>query len=314
MLATLGTLPPEHEDERYAYEMKWDGVRILAHVQRDGVRLVARSGADVTVTYPELADLGSSLPGRTAWLDGEVVVLGADGTTDFGALQSRMHVSSAAKARTLAAVRPVTYLIFDVLEVDGDDTTRLPYAKRRELLESLGMQGPHWQTPPAFFGGGADVREASVRLGLEGVVAKRVDSPYRVGRRSSEWIKVKNFHTQEVVIGGWTPGEGRRSVFFGSLLLGLPTRGGLRYVGNVGSGFTEEMLYDLRARLRDLAQPTSPFVGPVDPRRARAARWVRPELVAEVSYAQLTADGRLRHPVWRGLRPDKRPAEVQPEF
>jgi bifunctional non-homologous end joining protein LigD len=205
---------------------------------------------------------------------------------------------------------PITYVIFDLLELAGTPTVSLPYDRRRELLDSLDLAGPHWQVSPSFPGPGADILEASRRLGLEGVIAKRRDSPYRPGRRSDEWIKVKNFRMQEIVIGGYTAGEGRRASTFGALLLGLPAEGGLGYVGSVGTGFDDVALVELTTRLRALRQTESPFVGPVDPRQARTARWVRPELVGEVAFGHWTDDGRMRHPTWRGLRPDKSPSEV----
>jgi bifunctional non-homologous end joining protein LigD len=283
---------------------------MLAHVAPSSLRLVGRSGNDATVAYPELAGLSTALGGRTAVLDGEVAVLGPDGRPDFGALAPRMHVRSAARAADLAARVPVTYIVFDILRLDGHPTVSLAYAQRRTLVEELVPSGPYWQVSPAFTGGGSDLLEASRRMGLEGILAKRLDSPYRPGQRSNEWVKVKNLLTQEVVIGGYTVGEGRRGSTFGALLLGLPTAGRLTYVGSVGTGFDDRMLADLAARLRRLGTDESPFAGPVDPRHARGARWVRPELVGEVAYGQWTADGRMRHPVWRGLRPDKVAGDV----
>jgi bifunctional non-homologous end joining protein LigD len=310
MLAVSGRLPPARDDDAWSYELKWDGVRMLAHIAPSSVRLVGRSGIDATIAYPELAGLSSALGGHAAVLDGEVAVLGPDGSADFGALAPRMHVRSAARAAELAARVPVTYVAFDILRLDGHATLALPYAQRRTLVEELVPPGRHWQVSPAFIGGGTDLLEASRRMGLEGILAKRLDSPYRPGQRSTEWVKVKNLLTQEVVIGGYTAGEGRRAATFGALLLGVPNGGRLAYVGSVGTGFDDRMLADLGGRLRNLATDESPFVGPVDPRHARGARWVRPELVGEVAYGQWTADGRMRHPVWRGLRPDKVPGDV----
>jgi bifunctional non-homologous end joining protein LigD len=310
MLAIAGRLPRPDQDDRWAYELKWDGVRILAHVGPERIRLVGRSGIDATIAYPELAGLAGALGGRTAVLDGEVAVIGPDGSSDFQALAPRMHVRSATRAYELSVRVPVTYVVFDVLAVDGHSTTALPYSQRREVLEGLLPSGPHWQVSPSFQGGGRDVLEASSRLGVEGIVAKRLDSPYRPGQRSPEWIKIKNLNTQEVVIGGYTVGDGRREGTFGSLLLGLPVPDGLTYVGAVGTGFDDAALGELSGQLRRLRRPDSPFVGGVDPRHARAARWVEPQLVGEVAYGQWTADNRMRHPVWRGLRPDKIPAEV----
>lgn len=310
MLAIPGKLPSPEQDDRWAYELKWDGVRVLAHVSPQHVRLVGRSGIDVTIAYPELAALSGALGGRSAILDGEVAVLGPDGSSDFQALAPRMHVKSAARAHELAVRVPVTYIVFDVLAVDGRSTTSLQYPQRREVLEGLVPAGPNWQVSPSFTGGGADLLEASRRMGVEGILAKRLDSPYRPGQRSPEWLKIKNLLTQEVVIGGYTVGDGRRAGTFGSLLLGLPVPAGLTYVGAVGTGFDDAALDELSGQLRRLRQPEPPFVGTVDPRHARGAVWVQPQLVGEVAYGQWTADGRMRHPVWRGLRPDKIPAEV----
>lgn len=309
MLAVTADRLPSH-DAAWSYEMKWDGVRVIADVAPDGVRLTGRSGADMTVAYPELGGLARDAGAARPVLDGEVVVLRDDGSADFGALAPRMHVRSPERARELARTAPVTYVVFDVLSLDGTPTVRLPYTRRRELLESLDLGGRHWQVPPAFTGGGADVLEASRRMGLEGIVAKRLDAPYQPGRRSDAWLKIKNFLTQDVVVGGYTVGTGGRASTFGALLLGLPADGGLRYVGSVGTGFDAGALADLTARLRALEQRESPFTGPVDPRQARTARWVRPELVGEVRFGHWTGDGRMRHPSWRGLRPEIAPADV----
>ncbi|MGH8776735.1 MAG: non-homologous end-joining DNA ligase [Jiangellaceae bacterium] len=313
MLAVGGRLPPAADDASWAYELKWDGVRVVADVRPGSVRLVGRSGIDVTLAYPELSKLTDALAGHAARLDGEVAVIGPDGRSDFGALTPRMHVRSPTRAQELAVRVPVTYVVFDVLSIDGRSCTSLPYVQRRELLEGLLATGPNWQVSPSFTGGGTDVLEASRRMGVEGIVAKRLDSPYRLGQRSAEWIKVKNQLTQEAVIGGYTVGEGRRASTFGSLLLGVQGPAGLTYVGSVGTGFDDAMLEDVAGRLRALRRDDSPFAGRVDPRQMRTARWLRPELVGEVAYAHWTEDGRMRHPVWRGLRPDKVPAEVSRE-
>jgi bifunctional non-homologous end joining protein LigD len=221
-----------------------------------------------------------------------------------------MHVQNPAQIRRLAEQVPVTYCVFDLLYLDGHRTTELSYRERRELLEGLALRGPHWDTPPVVRGGGAEALAASKRLGLEGVVAKRLDAGYEPGRRSRAWVKVKNFATQEVVIGGWTPGQGRRAGTVGSLLLGLPTGDGLEFVGGVGTGFTRQMLDDLYGRLRPLERKTSPFARELPARDRKDARWVTPRLVGEVMFGEWTRDGRLRHPAWRGLRPDKSPDEV----
>jgi bifunctional non-homologous end joining protein LigD len=313
MLATPGTLPPEREDAGWAYEMKWDGVRTVSYVEGGRLRLLSRNDRDVTATYPEVRGLAEQLGSVPAVLDGEVVALDPAGRPDFGLLQRRMGVTKATQVRRLVDEVPVVYLVFDVLHLDGRDTTGLPYRDRRELLEGLGLEGPSWAVPPTSYGGGAEMLAVSRERGLEGVLAKRADSPYLPGRRSPAWRKVKNLRTQEVVVAGWRPGTGRREAGIGSLLLGLPGEAGLEYVGHVGTGFTAAALADAERKLRPLERKTSPFaVGP--PRAdARDARWVTPKLVGEVTFTEWTGDGRLRHPSWRGFRPDKEPGEVRRE-
>jgi len=314
MLATSGRLPSSDRASEYAYEMKWDGVRAVGYAGGGQLRLLSRNDRDITARYPELQGLAEPLDPVGAVLDGEVVACDpATGRVSFGELQRRMHLTDPARVRWLAEQSPVTYLAFDLLHLDGHDTTRLPYRQRRELLESLHLRGPHWDTPPSFSGNGSDVLAASVEQGLEGVVAKRLTSRYEPGRRSASWIKVKNALTQEVLLGGWRPGQGRRGDMIGSLLLGIPGDDGLQYVGHVGTGFTQDMLEDLRQRLRPLQRAASPFAGTLPTMVTRDARWVRPELVAEVQFGEWTREGRMRHPTWRGLRPDKSPAEVTHE-
>jgi bifunctional non-homologous end joining protein LigD len=201
-------------------------------------------------------------------------------------------------------------MVFDVLHLDGHPTNELPYRDRRALLESLALSGPHLATPPSFEEPGAVVLEASRSSGLEGVVAKRSDSPYQPGRRSSDWVKVKIANMQEVVIGGWSSGRGSRSGAIGSLLLGIPGEDGLTYAGRVGTGFTEDALADLARRLKPLERRTSPFASQVPSIPTSTVTWVRPTLVGEEQFGEWTREGRLRHPVWRGLRPDKRAEDV----
>ncbi|GAA2581167.1 non-homologous end-joining DNA ligase [Actinomadura fulvescens] len=308
MLAVLGELP---ETAGWAAEMKWDGVRAVAYLRDGRMRLVSRNDKDITVAWPELAPLAGEA-GRPLVLDGEIVGFDAAGRPSFEALGPRMHLRQEARIRALAAAAPVTYMIFDVLHHGTEPQIARPYAERREVLTGLGLSGPRWDTPPAF----DDVAHAyaeSARLGMEGVVAKRLDSPYRAGRRHRDWTKVKNVRTQEVVVVGWTPGEGRRADRIGALMLAVnDERDRLAYAGQVGTGFTEAALDDLADRLAPLEQREPP-VGGVPRGHARGVRWVRPELVGEVVFAEWTGDGRLRHPAWRGLRDDKSPREVRRE-
>lgn len=309
MLATPGELPPVAQEERWAFEMKWDGVRAVVYADASGVRVLTRNDREVAGTYPELRGLADSLGGRGAVLDGEVVAFDGAGRPSFGDLQARMHVQRPTAA--LQAQVPVSYLAFDLLHLGGESLLRTPYDDRRAALESLGLDGPGWATPPAFQGDGAAAREASLAQGLEGVVAKRRDSAYEPGRRSRSWVKVKHVRMQEVVVCGWAPGAGSRSGGIGSLLVAVPDdEGRLVYAGHVGTGFTVRMLEDLATRLGRLERRTSPLATDVPRPQARVARWVTPRLVGEVAFSEWTRDGRLRHPVWRGLRDDKAPDEV----
>ncbi len=289
-------LPPD--DARWAYEIKWDGVRAIVYSEPGRLRLESRNHNDITAAYPELRALNRALSSHRAILDGEIVAFGEDGKPSFGRLQSRMHVSSESAARRRAKDCPVALLIFDLLWLDGHALTDLPYEERRERLAALGLQGPRWQTPDHVVGDGAAVLEASRASGLEGVVAKRLDSPYLPGRRSPCWLKVKNVRREDVVVGGWLAGEGRRRERIGALLVGVPEDGRLRYAGRVGTGFTDAELTRLAATLEE--RPDSPFQG--GPAPPRDAVWVQPTRVAEVEFTEWTADGMLRHPSYKGLR------------
>jgi bifunctional non-homologous end joining protein LigD len=308
MLATSAELPV---DSGWAFEFKWDGVRALASVSQNRTRLYARSGAEITKAYPELGGLAGSLAQAgvgEAVLDGEIVVLDAAGRPSFGALAERMHVRESGRAHQLAASIPVTYMIFDVLQANGTDITGVPYSDRREWLESLAAkvgESGRCVIPPRFADGAATV-EAARNLALEGVVAKRLNSLYRPGIRSVDWIKFKHEQTGDYVIGGWR--TGRREL--GALLVGLPGPGGLRYRGRVGGGISAANERDLLARLRRIQVAQSPFVDALPREDAKDATYTRPELVVEVRYGNLTPDGRLRFPRFVRLRPDKSPEEA----
>jgi bifunctional non-homologous end joining protein LigD len=312
MLATPGELPPPGQDDAWGYEFKWDGVRAISVVEAGTLALWARSGTDITVRYPELSRLPEVLRGHDAIVDGEVVALDARGRPDFGALQGRMH-RTGPEVRRMAAAAPVTYLVFDLLEVDGESLLGVPYAQRRERLETLGVAGERWLPTPWFRGGGAAVLAASRDNGLEGIVAKRLDAPYRPGLRGPDWRKVKNVRTQAVVVGGWRPGQGRRAGGVGSLLVGVHDDAGrLVYAGHVGTGFTAAALKELEPLFTPADAP--PFADALPREVTRDAHWVAPELVGEVAFAAWTADGRMRHPSWRGLRDDLVPEDVVEEW
>jgi bifunctional non-homologous end joining protein LigD len=309
MMAQSTGLPPD--DGAWAYEMKWDGVRASAYLD-DGhlLRLVSRTGRDITAAYPELAALGPATGNRSMVLDGEIVAFD-HGRPSFEALQPRIHVSTPAQAAHLASQIPVTYVVFDLLYLDRRPTASLAYRQRRELLDGLGLAGRSWQTPPAFTGvTGTDMLAAAAAQRLEGVVAKRLDSAYRPGERSPDWRKVKPEHRQEAVVGGISPGQGNRAGTIGSLLIGVQTAEGLAYAGRVGTGFTAQTLRMLDGKLAPLRTKASPFATPVPPDQARHAQWVEPRLVIEVAFGGWTQEGRMRAAAYRGLRTDKDAAEV----
>ena len=308
MRAVTGDLPTD--DERYAFEIKWDGMRIVAFVRDGEVRLQSANLKEATVTYPELAGLPGSVTMPAAVLDGEVVAFDDDGRPNFGLLQQRMHVGDPNEARRRAARVPVAYLAFDVIWVDGTDATPLSYVDRRSLLREVLLPGDAWQVPDYHTGDGQALLDASEQQGLEGLVAKRLDSRYEIGRRSPTWRKIKNRRRQEFVIGGWLPGEGGRAGRLGALLIGYYEGDALRFAGRVGTGFSDRELDRLGRLLAERSRETSPFFEPPPRPTARLARFVDPDLVAEVEFGEWTADNILRHPSYLGLRSDKDPRTV----
>jgi bifunctional non-homologous end joining protein LigD len=309
MLAALGTLPAN--DPRWAYEFKWDGIRAVTYIDGGRVRALTRNGNDVSEVYPELRGLGLQLGATSVILDGELVAMDDEGRPSFAKLQNRMQVRGAAQVRRAAAATPVNYLIFDVLYLDGQLLIDQSYDERRSILESLAIEGPDWVVTNSFTDVSGDkVLDVARSGGLEGVVAKLRSSRYQPGRRSDAWIKVKLTRTQDVVIGGWAPGKGSRQTTFGALLVGVPGKKGLEYVGKVGTGFSDKKQAELLDMLRPLTRPQSPFATPVPSAHHAGATWVEPELVGEVRFTEWTRDGQIRHSVWRGLRPDKDPGEV----
>lgn len=313
MLATLGKVGDIDEStDDWAFEMKWDGIRALASVSHGEVRFETRNGIDVTATYPDLQGLASDVTGD-AILDGEIVALNKAGRPDFGLLQRRMKLTRAAEVRVAVATIPLRYIVFDILSLRGKSLVTETYDERRRVLNESVRPSGAILIPDAFEGNLAAAIATSRELGLEGVMAKRRDSTYASGKRSRAWIKLKHHATQEVVIGGWRPGSGRRVDSVGSLLMGVPGESGLEYVGRVGTGFSDDELTQLARRLEKLRRKTSPFV--TAPREvARDAQWITPTLVGEVEFAEWTSSGRLRQPSWRGWRPDKDPADVVREI
>jgi bifunctional non-homologous end joining protein LigD len=301
MLATLSDRRDFGDD--WLLERKFDGERCLARKDGGGVRLESRTGKDLSRTYPEVRSAVAEQPARSLLLDGEVVAFDGE-QTSFGRLQQRLGVTGPSPQR-LAAF-PVVYCVFDLLEADGDDLTERPLAERQARLAEAIRTRPALQVSDAWRGDSERRFAEACRAGWEGLIAKRAEAPYR-GGRSRDWLKLKCAWEQELVIGGYTDPAGSRTDF-GALLVGYFEDGRLRYAGKVGTGYTAATLRDLGARLRALEIPESPFAdarpGP------RGTHWARPELVAQIGFAEWTRDGRLRQPRFLGLRDDKRPAEV----
>lgn len=301
MLATLSELPRDERD--FAFEYKWDGVRAICYWDGSRLRLESRNLLDVTQRYPELWPLARALKRQSAVLDGEIVALNRNGRPDFYLLQHRMHVTA---IRGLVREVPIIYMLFDVLYVDGFPVMAAPYEQRREMLERLRLSGPAWQTPPSYTASGYSMLAAARQSGLEGIVAKRLNSTYQPGQRGRDWLKVKVMHRQEFVIGGWTPGEGGNRGLIGSLLVGFyrpdEMESGLHYAGGVGTGFTRADHHRLMSLLESRRRKSSPFAERVP---KPGAVFVEPELVAEVEFREWTPAGILRHPAFKGLRSDK---------
>ncbi len=303
MLARAGALP--RDDRQWAYEIKWDGVRAIAYSEPGRLRFESRNRNDLTASYPELARLGRALGSHRAVLDGEIVAFDADGRPSIATLQSRMHVSSPARAKRLAQSAPVTYVIFDLLWLDGHSLMERSYVERRRSLAELALAGERWQTPDHIVGQGKATLEASNQARLEGSIAKRLDSRYEPGRRTGDWIKLKNVRREQFVIGGWMPGAGRRTKQFGALLIGDRMGDGLlRYAGRVGTGLRDRQLAGLTRALGELGRAQSPFStdGPAPP---RGALFCEPRLLAEIEFRERTKDGLLRQPSFKALREEE---------
>jgi bifunctional non-homologous end joining protein LigD len=307
MLATLTS--EAFDDPDWVFEPKWDGIRALA-VCGEGTRLISRNDKDITVAYPELHDLQRQVVALDAVLDGEIVAF-ADGVPSFQRLQQRMHLRDESRVDQMAKQIPVVFMVFDLIFLDGTDLTRRPWEERRLLLEDAIVGSDRVQVSPATEGNGIALFAAAASQGLEGIMAKKKSSTYKPGARSRDWLKVKVTFDADVVIVGWTEGEGGRSGTIGSLVMAVYEDDRLRFVGNVGTGFDKQSLDEAMHRLGDLEETEAPFAADVlrSQSELRGAHWVEPELVARVEHRQLTEAGRLRAPSFQGFREDKMPGD-----
>jgi bifunctional non-homologous end joining protein LigD len=307
MKAAIADHPPRGDD--WFFEVKWDGVRAIAFVEHEDVRLQSRSGIRCERQYPELAVIHHDIASTSAILDGEIAVLDEKGVSRFHLIQPRIANSDPNSVAHLVRSTPVVYFVFDLLYLDGYDLRKVDLARRRELLETIVTPGPVLRISEVFPGAGQEMLDAARETGLEGILAKRAGSCYEP-RRSSDWLKIKLVNQEEFVIGGYTEPQGDRD-HFGALALGQHRDGKLHWVGNVGTGFDQKTLTAIYRLLQPLVQKTCPFAE--RPKPDRGMTWVKPELVAQVKYANWTQDNRLRAPVFLGLRNDKPAKEVAAE-
>ncbi len=287
----------------WSFELKIDGIRVLAHVDHGHVKLISRNGNDITTKFPQLVGELKQLPFDSFILDGEAVCYDEDGKPSFQSLLQRFQLQGAQQIMAMETTTPVEYCVFDLLYLDGWDLRGAALSDRRALLEQMNSRTPTLRVLDVFPEDGELLFEHATQIGFEGIVGKKLDSKYREGVRSDEWLKVKQYHSDEFFVVGWNPGQGNRTSTFGSLILAEKDESGeFSYVGNVGGGFTDKLLDDLMGQLKGIAPAKKPFPQAIE--GEKKARWVEPKLMAEVRYMARTNEGNLRFPIFLRLRPE----------
>jgi DNA ligase D-like protein (predicted ligase) len=298
------------DDENYFFEPKWDGLRVILFLRDRKLELQNRNLRDATGSYPELQRIKASIRAKAAVMDGEVVVLGENGTPNFGSLQARFGVDDPKRVSVLAKTTPVTYVAFDLLHINGQDVINRPLVERKRRLKSILREGPYLLYGDHVEGQGTRFFQEATRRGFEGVIAKESQSQYVQGLRTDYWIKIKKVNTTDCVVVGFSDGEGARALTFGSLILAAYDDDSvLQHVGNVGGGFSDDTLVDVKRKLSKLRTETPTVQGPVD--SPTPVTWVKPVLVVEVAYLAVTNDGRLRFPRFKRIRTDKDPIDCK---
>ena len=296
------------DSDNHFFELKWDGLRALMFLQNGKLELQNRNLRDVTASYPEIQTVTKRIKAKKSIIDGEVVVFSKKGTPDFGRLQNRFGIEDPKRVETARSANPVTYVAFDLLHLNGKDLIKEQLENRKNTLQDLIEEGPHILYGDHIEGKGLQYFSEALKLGFEGVIGKEKHSPYLIGARSSFWIKSKGSQTLDAVVVGYTVGEGMRKATFGSLVMAMyDGKGKLVYVGNVGGGFDDKSLLEIKPMLDRLEVKKTFITGPIE--APSPITWVRPRIVAEILYANITSDRKLRFPRFNRLRADKKPEE-----
>ena len=303
MLATLVDKP--FSDPKWLFETKWDGVRAVCFLKKGKARFISRNQLEMTGQYPELAGIAASIKATNAILDGEIVALDEHGVSRFQLLQRRLGRKDAGEIGRLASTTRLAYYVFDVLHLDGLDLTTCNLLERKTILETILKPSKNVRFSDHIIGAGEQLFEVIAKVPLEGMIAKRIESTY-VQKRSADWLKIKTTLESEVVVGGYTQPRNSRS-FFGALVVGLYQDGELHYVAHTGGGFNQKTLEHVYKLMQPLKTSASPFVDP--PKTNEPVQWIKPKLVAQVKFSEWTADRRMRHPIFLGMRTDKKPLE-----